>query len=100
MPSIHGFATGRYLQHLKFFEDGLHGALGVTEKFRAADACEDPAHAFENGLAVHVFGELFERAVTVTIALDGQTFAVTFDDQIHLKSPNSPLRCHAISSVR
>src|ERR1700730_6789350 len=100
MPSIHGLATGRYLQRLKFLEDGLHSTLGVTEKFRAADAGEDPAHALENRLAVHVFGELFERAVTVTIALDGQTFAVTFDDQVHLKSPNSPLGRHAISSVR
>src|SRR5882672_1935741 len=87
-----GVAGGRDLQNLQLFEDRHHRASRVAEKLRAADAGEDPTHAFKHGLPVHVFGELFERVIAVSVALDGQAFTVAFDDQIDSKGSKLPVR--------
>src|SRR5580658_8915606 len=34
-------------QRLEFLEDGLHRPFGISEEFRATNACEYPAHSFE-----------------------------------------------------
>src|SRR5207249_6330673 len=73
---------GENIQRLKFLDDRLHCAIGIAEKFGAADARENPAHALENGLAVHVFMKTFERMIAVAVALDGETLAVSFDYEI------------------
>src|SRR6202007_1086075 len=69
-------AVGRNFKQLKFFEDGFQGAVRITEKFRAANVRKDPAHALEDGLAVHVLRKFFERMITIAVALDGQAAAV------------------------
>src|SRR5260221_3058860 len=89
---IGGVTGGRDLQHLQLFEDRLHGASRVAQKLRAPDVGEDPTHAFEHGLPVHVFGKLFEWWIAVPVALDGQAFAVASDDQIDSERSHFPLR--------
>jgi len=68
--SIGSAAVGRNFKQLEFSKTGFM-ARRIAEKFRAADAREDPAHAFEDGLAVHVF-VVFRGMIAVAIALDGQ----------------------------
>src|SRR5215831_2671882 len=88
---------GRDLQRLQFSEDGLHGTSGVAEKLRTADACENPTHAFEDGLPVHVFRQLLERLITVAIAFECQTLAIAFDNEIDPKRSDLPVRCDAVA---
>src|SRR5712664_422403 len=95
--SIGSGAVGRNFKQLEFFEYGFHGAVGIPEKFRAADAREDPAHALEDGLAIHVLRKFFEGMIAVAIALDGKAAAVAFDDQVDSKRTHSPLWRNAIT---
>src|SRR5712664_2859121 len=90
-------AIGGDFEELKLLEDRFHGAFGITEKLRAANPSEDPSHAFEDGLAVHVFGKFFKRMIAVAVALDGEAIAVAFDDQIDSKCAHPPLRSNAIA---
>ena len=89
--------VGRNFQQLEFFENGFHGVVRIAEKFCASDAGEDPAHALEDGLAVHVLGKFFEGMIAVAIALDGKAAAVAFDNQVDSKRTDSPLRSDAIT---
>src|SRR6266478_3333748 len=95
--SIGSAAVGGDFKQLKLFENGLHGTVRIAEKFGAADAREDPSHALENGLAVHVLGKFFERMIAVAIALDGKAMAVAFDDQVDSKRADAPLRGDVIA---
>src|SRR5258707_384960 len=78
--NIGSSAIGRDFEELQLFEDRFHGAFGIAEKLRAANASENPSHAFEDGLAVHVFGKFFKGMITVAVALDGKAIAMAFDD--------------------
>src|SRR5258708_2323203 len=72
-------AIGGDFEELKLLEDRFHSTFGVAQKLRAANASENPSHAFEDGLTVHIFGKFFERMIAVSVALDGEAIAVTFD---------------------
>jgi len=89
--------VGRNFQQLEFFENGFHGVVRIAEKFCASDAGEDPAHALEDGLAVHVLGKSLEGMIAVAIALDGKAAAVAFDDHVDSKRAHSPLRSNTIA---
>src|SRR6266478_7042121 len=93
-------AIGRDFEELKLLEDRLHGAFGVAEKLRAADSSENPSHAFENGLAVHVFRKFFKGMIAVAVALDGEAIAVAFDDQVDSKCTHAPMGSNAIEIGR
>src|SRR5229473_3155725 len=95
--SIGSGAVGRNFKQLQFFENGFHGAVGIPEKFCAADAREDPAHALEDGLAIHVLRKFFEGMIAVAIALDGQAAAVAFDNQVDSKRTYAPLWSNTIA---
>jgi len=84
--SIRSGAVGRISSNSSFSKTGFHGAVWVTEEFGAADMREDPAHALEDGLAVHVLGKFFERMIAVAIALDGKAVAVAFDNQVDFET--------------
>src|SRR5882672_7226556 len=90
-------AIGGDFEELKLLEDRFHGAFGVAEKLRAANPGENPSHAFEDGLAVHVFGKFFKGMIAVAVALDGEAIAVAFDDQIDAKRPHAPMGSNAIA---
>ncbi len=79
--SVGSGANGGDLEELKLFENRLHGAFGIAEKLRTANPRENPSHAFEDGLAVHVFGKFFKGMIAVAVALDGEAIAVAFDDE-------------------
>src|SRR5205823_8563227 len=85
-------------QRLQFFDDRSHRAFGIAEKFRAANAREDRAHALKNGLAVQVFLEPVERMTAVAVALDGQALAISFDDEIEAERAHLPLRRDVVGS--
>src|SRR5712664_4755336 len=95
--NVGGSAIGGDFEELKLLEDRFHGAFGVAEKLRAANPGENPSHAFEDGLAVHVFGKFFKGMIAVAVALDGEAIAVAFDDQIDSKRTHAPLRSNAIA---
>ncbi len=80
------------MQQLQLFKNRLHGAIRIAEKLRGSDAREDPAHAFQNRLALHILGESFQRMIAVAVAFDGETLVVAFDDQVDSKRADSPLR--------
>src|SRR5882724_5172251 len=90
-------AIGRDFEELQLFEDRFHGAFGIAEKLRAANASENPSHAFEDGLAVHVFRKFFKGMIAVAVALDGEAIAVAFDDQIDAKCTDAPMGSNAIA---
>src|SRR5882672_719107 len=90
-------AIGGNFEELKLFEDRFHGAFGIAEKLRAANPGENPSHAFEDGLAVHVFGKFFKGMIAVAFALDVAAIAVAFDDQIDAKCTHAPMGSNAIA---
>jgi hypothetical protein len=73
----------RNLQRLQLVEERCHGAARFAEEDTAPHACECPSEAFEHRLAVDVVAELFERGITISIGLDGQTLSVSY----HNRSP-------------
>src|SRR5215472_110407 len=99
LPSGAGFCVDRDIERLQFLDDRLHSAFGIAEKFRAANAREDPAHAFENGLAVHVFLKPFERMIAVAVALDGKTLVIPLDHEIDAETPDLPLRGDVVAGA-
>src|SRR5215831_8512163 len=82
---------------LQFFENRLHRASRVSQKFRTTNAREGPTHALQNGLPLHILWKLFERAITVSVALDRQTIAAALDDQIQSERSNPPVWRNSIS---
>src|SRR2546422_1013639 len=90
-------AVGGDFEELELFEDRFHGAFGVAEKLGAANSSENPSHAFEDGLAVHVFRKFFKGMVAVAVALDGEAIAVALDDQIDSKCTHTPMGSNAIA---
>src|SRR5712692_10614769 len=95
--SIGSATVGRNFKQLELFKNRFHGAVRVTEKFSAANARENPAHALEDGLAVHVLGKFFERMIAIAVALDGQAAAVAFHNQVNSKRSHTPLRSNVIT---
>jgi hypothetical protein len=61
------------------------------------DTGENPAHPFEDGLAVHVFRNFFELMITVAITFDGEASPLAFDDKIDSERADPPLRRHGIT---
>src|SRR5712692_3334871 len=74
--SIGSATVGRNFKQLELFKNRFHGAVRVTEKFSAANAREDPAHAlddfaFESGLsALLLFIERAHEAAGVLRVLN------------------------------
>jgi hypothetical protein len=81
-----------------FSKYGLHGASRFAEKLRAADAGEDPTHAFKDGLPVHAFGKPFEGVIAVSVAFDSQALIVAFN--VMSNSMSFDLRPNSHASIR
>jgi hypothetical protein len=77
----------------------LQREVRVAVESAAANADELPAQPFENGLSCHVVGELFERVVTVAIALDRQTPAGALDHHVDPVVADPPLRGDPVTGV-
>ena len=85
---------------VKVIESGeywCHRGVGVAEEDAAADANENPAEAFEDGLAFEIVLELFRRVPLFAVALDGEALRESFDNEIDPASADGPLRLHAVA---
>lgn len=78
-------------------ENWCHRCVGVAEEDAAADANENPAEAFEDGLAFEVVLELFRRVPFLTVALNSKALRESFDNKIDPASTDGPLRLHAVA---
>lgn len=78
-------------------EDRCHRGVGVAEADAAAEANENPAEAFEDGLTCEVVLELSRGVPLLAVALDGAAFRESFDNKINSASTDGPLRLHAVS---
>src|SRR5206468_2633829 len=73
-----------------------HRCIRVAEKDTAADADEDPAESFENGLAFEVVLELLPCMPALPIALHGEAPFLALDHEVNPISSYRPLRVNAI----
>ena len=87
------------LQQLQLVEERSHRAVRVAEEDTAPHARECPSEPFEHRLALNVVAELFEREITISIALDSQTLSVSFHNQIDAHGADFPSRNDVVAGL-
>ena len=90
MGAVRSGTVSWNVQRAQLVEDRIHRAIGIAQEDAAPHARKSPSEPLEHGLSLQVITELFEREVSVPIALDGQVPAVPFHDQIDAPRANLP----------